>query len=203
MPKSTHQGDELGTPPGKRVTILRKGTPPKTGQPSSPRKGSKPSIPEPSAHTPAKKGQGAKGTQPKKPKMHPPYVIFWPEDNTLWTWNTAPTHPRLLQIFEWILEELRKRDHASVTVLQYFKVSEKNPESPHAQTPCRAIDFTVGGLKDEHAGNFCQTVNAQWVYGGKPGGLEKPLRVLRYLNNEKGKHFHLEVTDNTRPVNES
>ena len=203
MPKSTHPEDELGGTPGERVTILRKGTPPKTGRSRSPQKGSEPSIAEPAAHTPKKDSPGAKGTQPKKRKRSPPYVIFWPDDGTLWTWATVPPHPRLSQLFGWIIGELKKRTLASVTVLQYFRAPTETRGGPHTQTPCMAIDFTVGGLEGTNATNFAQKVNAHWIHGGKSEGSGKPLRVIRYREDEKGKHFHLEVTELTRPVNES
>jgi len=197
----------------RKTVILRKKSPPKPIPEGSPGKGIQGAIPrdtrrdplrpEPAAHTPKKGSPGDKGTQPEKWKRHPPHVIFWPEDNTLWTWNTVPMHPRLLQLFGWILEELRKANRSSVTVLQYFKIPGDKRRGPHTETPCMAIDFTVGGLEDAHAGNFAQKVNAQWVHGGKPGASGKPLQVIRYRKDEKGKHFHLEVTDNTHPVNES
>ena len=198
--------------PGKTV-ILRKNPSrepiPETssGKPiqgaSPPDTGRDPSRPEPAGHTPKKGSPGAKGTQPKKRKRHPPQVIFWPEDNTLWTWNTVPMHPRLLQLFGWILEELKKGALSSVTVLQYYRAPTGKRRGPHTQTPCMAIDFAVGGLEETNASNFAQHVNTHWVHGGKLRQSGKPPWVIRYRREGKGKHFHAEVTEDTRPVNES
>ena len=112
-------------------------------------------------------------------------------------------HPRLDGLFRWILEELKKRASPSVTVLQYFKVRKKSGRYPHGQNPCLALDFTVGGLEGTHATNFAQKVSSHWIHGGPPTRSGKPLPVLRFLEDEKGAHFHAEVTEETRPVNES
>ena len=181
---------DKGRSPQRRV-ILRKGPP------------NKPTPEVSRAQGPPKQSPGPKGAQPKKPKRQPPQVIFWPEDNALWTWSTIPPHPRLLQLFHFILEEIKKRGWASVTVLQYFRIDKDNPAYPHGQNPCMALDFIVGGVKDVEARNFAQKMSSRWIHGGPPGRSGKPLQVLRYLENEKGAHFHLEVTDNTHPVNES
>ena len=197
----------------RKTVILRKGGRPEPIPDASAAKGigevifddtrGDPSGSEPAAHPPKKGSPGDKGTRPEKRKRHPPHVIFWPEDNTLWTWATVPPHPRLLEVFGWILEELKKGAFSSVTVLQYYRVPTGKRRGPHTQTPCRAIDFTVGGLEETHASNFAQKVNAHWLHGGKREGSGKPPQVIRYRKDEKGKHFHLEVTDDTHPVNES
>ncbi len=200
---------DRGNLPGKTV-ILRKRSPPgpipevdqDKGSPSlrSPETRPDPSSPGPAPQAPPKKAPGPQGAKPQKVKRQPPQVIFWHEDNTLWTWATVPPHPRLLELFGSILEECKKREWASVTVLRYFHVSEKNPAYSHGQKPCLALDFAIGGVRDVKARNFAQKVSSRWIHGGEPGPKGKPRQVLRYMVGTRQAHFHLEVTEETRPV---
>ena len=136
-------------------------------------------------------------------KRQPPQVIFWPGETALWTWNAVPMHTRLMEVFRWVLNESAKRGHSTVTVLQFYRPRKQGKPSPHSTNPCEALDFSIGGMDGVNAGDFAQYVNRYWIHGGSPGPSGKPLRVLLYRDNDKGKHFHTTACDKTRQVKKS
>lgn len=159
---------------------------------------SKPKSPKHRAPGQAKQTARVKKTRPKKHKRQPPQVVFWPQDRALWSLLAVPMPPQLLDLFRFIVEELRKRDHPTVTVTGFSPGAEEDRTDSQNTVPCMTLDFSVEGLEDTHAANFALKVNTRWIHGGPPRPSGRPLRVLRYSEEKEGKYFHLEVTDNTR-----
>ncbi len=125
-------------------------------------------------------------------KRTPPQVIFWPEDGTLWAWNSFPLDPRLRRIFDQILSHIGNRGHMTVTITRIDRPQRKLLRGQTLEALCTAFDFYVGGLTKGDTRALLGCINDRSIDGGQRSGSGSPEVVLHTRKEKRGVHFRIE-----------
>ncbi len=120
-------------------------------------------------------------------------VIFWPEDGTLWTWNSFPLHPRLRETFEKILGYLEDRGQPTVTIMRVDRPRKKLLRGHTLEARCTAFDFHVGGLEKAGARELVASLNGRSTRGRDPEGPGSSGVVVQIYKKDKRVYLRIEL----------
>ena len=139
---------------------------------------------------------------PRKPRYfttpkHRDVIALKNVNPTTWISEEVPIYPNLLELFRWILKDVKAQGHKHVLWISY-RFTELSQGIPvKATVPCRDLDFRVTPMTRDRTMDLTEHINRHWTYWGPKRRTGEPYPVALYSPQPSAPAIHLQVHNRT------